>query len=180
MHDDFTMMAWWRVTCYTNLNICANNQKPEIICIQIWIHALIVMKQNPKSLVLVMMKHNRNNLHRIDVTTITHNIHCAIAHNVHCAHTKSQCKTSTNTHQHIKEKINHLNTLKYKKWNEKHKCIRTLRFKNFLNVQRFGCNSQVKSAKLKTLASNNFETHNFNLRLVIMLLIMIHYSMAHR
>lgn len=64
----------------------------------------------------------------MDATTITHKLHSAMC--TLCAlraHTESQCKTSTNTHQYIKEKINHLNTLKYKKLNEKHKCTQVLK-----------------------------------------------------
>jgi hypothetical protein len=43
---------------YTNLNTCAINPKPEITYVEIQIHALVMMKQNSKSLVLVMMKQN--------------------------------------------------------------------------------------------------------------------------
>lgn len=71
------MMAWWRATCYTNPNTCINSQKPEITYIQIQIHALVVIKQNPKSIAQVAMIQNQNNLHRMDATTITHkcNVH---------------------------------------------------------------------------------------------------------
>jgi hypothetical protein len=48
-YDPRTMMAQWKVVYYTNMNTCANNPKPKITYIKIWIHALITMKQNSNS-----------------------------------------------------------------------------------------------------------------------------------